>query len=46
LIYRTGSEDKKLTLGTTRMLSLGEARKLAGQFRSQVGAGCDPLFHE
>jgi integrase len=42
LIYRARGERKKLTLGSTKMLSLGEARKLAGQFRSQVEAGCDP----
>jgi hypothetical protein len=35
LIYRAGGERKKLTLGSTKMLSLGEARKLAGQFRAR-----------
>jgi integrase len=42
LIYRAGGERKKLTLGSTKMLSLGEARKLAGQYRAKVEAGYDP----
>jgi integrase len=42
LIYRVNGERKKLTLGSTRRLGLGDARKLAGQFRSSVEAGGDP----
>lgn len=42
LIYRTNRERKKLTLGSTKMLSLGEARALAGKFRASVEAGGDP----
>ncbi len=42
LIYRTNKERKKLTLGSTKMLSLGEARALAGKFRASVEAGGDP----
>lgn len=42
LIYRARGERKKLTLGSTKMLTLAEARKLAGQYRAQVEVGCDP----
>ena len=42
LVYRAKGERKKLTLGSTRALSLGEARMLAGKFRVAVEAGGDP----
>ncbi|KHK93555.1 tyrosine-type recombinase/integrase [Novosphingobium malaysiense] len=42
LIYRVGGKRKKLTLGNTRMLTLAQARKLAGQFRTSVETGGDP----
>lgn len=42
LIYRVNGERKKHTLGSTKVLSLGEARKLAGQLRARVEAGDDP----
>lgn len=42
LIYRANGERKKLTLGSTRALSLGQARALAGKFRASVETGGDP----
>ena len=42
LIYRAYGERKKLTLGSTKMLSLGEARSLAGKHRATIEAGSDP----
>lgn len=42
LIYRFGGSRKKLTLGSTKMLTLGEARKLAGKYRNQIETGGDP----
>ncbi len=42
LIYRADGARKKLTLGSTRRLSLGEARTLAGKYRASVEAGGDP----
>lgn len=42
LIYRAHGARKKLTLGTTKALSLGEARKLAGKHRATIEAGSDP----
>lgn len=42
LIYRAEGSRKKLTLGSTRGLSLGEARTLAGKYRAIVEAGGDP----
>ena len=42
LIYRANGERKKLTLGSTRALSLGEARMLAGRYRVSVETGGDP----
>jgi integrase len=42
LIYRSNGERKKLTLGNTRMLTLGEARSLAGKYRASIEEGGDP----
>ena len=42
LVYRAQGDRKKLTLGSTKALSLGQARTLAGQFRSSVETGGDP----
>ena len=42
LIYRAQGQRKKLTLGSTRHLTLGEARTLAGQHRSRIEGGGDP----
>ena len=42
LIDRSQGRRKKLTLGSTRHLTLGEARSLAGQHRSRIEGGCDP----
>lgn len=42
LIYRVGSQRRKLTLGTTKMLTLGEARSLAGKHRAAIESGADP----
>ena len=42
LIYRSQGQRKKLTLGSTKMLTLGEARKQAGQLRAKIEAGGDP----
>ena len=42
LIYRSNGQRKKLTLGSTKMLTLGEARKLAGQLRAKIESGADP----
>jgi hypothetical protein len=43
LIYRNSKgERKKLTLGSAAFLTLAEARKLAGQYRSSIEAGSDP----
>ena len=42
LIYRVRGQRKKLTLGSAKSLSLGEARKLAGQLRANIDAGGDP----
>jgi integrase len=43
LIYRSSKgERKKLTLGSAKFLTLADARKLAGQYRSSIEAGGDP----
>lgn len=42
LVYRAKGIRKKLTLGSTKSLSLGDARKLAGQYRSSIETGADP----
>lgn len=42
LIYRAGGQRKKLTLGSTKMFTLAEARKLAAQHRVDVETGGDP----
>ena len=42
LVYRAEGARKKLTLGSTKRLSLGEARTLAGKYRASVEAGGDP----
>ena len=43
LIYRSSKgERKKLTLGSAKFLTLADARKLAGQYRSNIEAGGDP----
>jgi len=42
LIYRANGERKKLTLGSSKMLTLGEARTLAGKYRASVEKGGDP----
>ena len=42
LIYRAAGRRKKLTLGTTKMLTLGEARTLAGKYRADIEGGADP----
>ena len=42
LIYRRNGERKKLTLGSTKTLTLGEARMLAGKFRGGIEGGGDP----
>lgn len=42
LVYRCNGQRKKLTLGSAKALSLGEARRLAGQFRASIEAGGDP----
>jgi len=42
LIYRAGGQRKKLTLGSTKMFTLGEARKLAAQHRVEIETGGDP----
>ncbi|WP_164523238.1 tyrosine-type recombinase/integrase [Sphingomonas koreensis] len=42
LIYRAHGARKKLTLGSTRALSLSQARTLAGKFRTEVETGGDP----
>lgn len=42
LIYRVNGERKKLTLGSTKRLGLGDARRLAGKMRSNIEAGGDP----
>lgn len=42
LVYRVKGKRTKLTLGSTKMLSLAEARKLAGKYRSSIEAGADP----
>ena len=42
LIYRRNGERKKLTMGTTRCLTLGEARALAGKYRGSIEGGGDP----
>lgn len=42
LVYRSNGKRKKLTLGSTKMLSLADARKLAGQLRANIDAGADP----
>ena len=42
LIYRANGVRKKLTLGSTKRLTLGEARALAGRYRASVEAGSDP----
>lgn len=42
LVYRINGKRKKLTLGSTKRLSLGEARKIAGQYRNNIEVGADP----
>lgn len=42
LIYRANGKRKKLTIGTTKRLTLGEARTVAGRHRSAIEAGADP----
>lgn len=42
LFYRYRGKLKKLTLGSTQALKLGEARTLAGHRRNEVEAGRDP----
>lgn len=42
LIYRAGGQRKKLTLGSAKVLTLAEARKLAAQRRFEVETGGDP----
>lgn len=42
LRYRQGHQLVKLTLGTTKALTLADARKLAGQARTQVETGKNP----
>lgn len=42
LVYRINGIRKKLTLGSTKRLSLGEARKIAGQYRNSIEVGADP----
>ncbi len=42
LIYRAGGERKKLTLGSTKLMTLGEARTLAGKYRARIERGGDP----
>jgi hypothetical protein len=42
LVYRSNGERKKLTLGSAKMMTLAEARALAGKYRAAVEAGKDP----
>lgn len=42
LFYRHAGKLRKLTLGSSKMLSLADARKLAFQYRHEVEAGRDP----
>lgn len=42
LVYRVGGQRKKLTLGSTKRFSLGEARQLAGKYRTAIEEGGDP----
>jgi hypothetical protein len=42
LVYRVHGERKKLTLGSTKLLTLGAARTLAGKHRASIEAGGDP----
>lgn len=42
LVYRANGVRKKLTLGSTKRLSLAEARSLASKYRAEVEAGGDP----
>jgi len=42
LIYRAGGKRKKLTLGSTKRMTLADARALAGRQRSRIEAGEDP----
>ncbi len=42
LIYRCNGQRKKLTLGSAKRLSLGDARKFASQHRCDIEAGGDP----
>lgn len=42
LIYRSGGQRKKLTLGSSKVLSLGEARRRAAQYRVAIETGGDP----
>lgn len=42
LIYRAGGKRRKLTLGSTKALSLADARKLAARHRTHVESGGDP----
>lgn len=42
LIYRVNGERKKLTLGSSKMLTLGKARALATRYRTSIEAGGDP----
>ncbi|HMP55468.1 MAG TPA: integrase arm-type DNA-binding domain-containing protein [Novosphingobium sp.] len=42
LVYRSAGRRKKLTLGTTKLLTLAEARSLAGKYRAAIEEGADP----
>lgn len=42
LFYRYGGKLKKLTLGSSKMLTLADARKLALRHRHEIEAGRDP----
>jgi Arm DNA-binding domain len=42
LIYRANGKRRKLTLGSTRALSLADARKLAARHRISIESGGDP----
>jgi len=42
LTYRAGGKRKKLTLGSTKRMTLADARTLAGKQRSRIEAGEDP----
>lgn len=42
LVYRSDGQRKKLTLGNTKLLTLAEARSLAGKYRAAIEEGGDP----